>query len=149
MIDGLRTHPMLRDDYIALGAYLGYPICCIVAFGTAQSSPFSLHFDGHLEDIPLYGTGFVPCMRCALSKTAAELTATIQRQRLAPTVFPEATSPQRIAESAHFRQVLFSGELINHLSRSIASFTQTENRDFVEHMAHLSDGLRSHAGVVS
>lgn len=140
--------PTLRNDYVALGVYLGYPICCIVAFATTQCSVFSPHYAHRLEAIPLYGTGFVPCMRCATQKTAAELIAEIQHSRLAPQPFPEADAG-RISAAAHFLEALHSGVLIDRLNRSIDHFVRTESREAVTYAADLSDTLGSNtrAGI--
>ena len=64
----------------ALGAYYGYPACCIAAFE-------QLIRDKIKSPRKLKGTGYIPCAACN-EKTEAALITAINTTRMCPKPFP-------------------------------------------------------------
>lgn len=75
----------LYPQFYITGLWLGYPECCALSF--------RIRHDGRSypddKPFPLIGTGFVPCLKCAETKTADQLRAEINSQRMCPRPFPE------------------------------------------------------------
>lgn len=88
------ANPPEDMDWVELGLYLGYPVCCVIDFSGRMHLAYTEHYD--LLDRkarPLSGSGYVPCPLCA-QKTEEELIATIVANRKCPTPFPEYTSQE-------------------------------------------------------
>jgi hypothetical protein len=73
------------DMYSSMGAFFGYPKCCIDAL---------FDWDKKSSHSEFHGTGFVPCKECA-KKPYDELLAEIQSNRVCKTPFPNGTSVGR------------------------------------------------------
>lgn len=72
--------------WTSTGIWFGFPKCCIAAFEHLE------HMSKDTENWPLIGTGFVPCEKCATTKTEEQLIQEISANRFCPAPFPEGGS---------------------------------------------------------
>lgn len=75
---------------VLLGVYYGFPLCCIHQFVNGELTHRLPEWQG--RTLPLDGSGFVPCVKCAVEKTEEQLIEEITRNRLSPIPFPDDDS---------------------------------------------------------
>jgi hypothetical protein len=79
---------------VFLGTYYGYANCCVKAFIDGNLTYNLPEWKGREEQLPLYGTGFIPCAECA-KKDADLLRVEIIARRGCSLTFPaDLTSVQ-------------------------------------------------------
>ena len=73
-----------RED----GKNLGYPQCCIDEFVATYDNFEDLSYDDGRSQRKLFGSGFVPCVKCHETKTEQELVDEINANRTFLSPFP-------------------------------------------------------------
>ena len=74
----------IRED----GENFGYPKCCIDAFVNTYDNFNDLSYDDGRSERKLFGSGFVPCVKCHETKTEQQLVDEINANRKFPLRFP-------------------------------------------------------------
>lgn len=79
------------NQFVALGLYFGYPLCCIKERNDGRMKMFRAEpiAEDFWEERKLIGTGYVPCKACNDAYSEEELIAHIAAARIAPTPFPD------------------------------------------------------------
>lgn len=91
------------------GVWFGFPKCCIEAFEQLK------HFSKDIANWPLMGTGFVPCEKCATTKTVEVLLKEIEANRFCPVSFPNGGKRSKVDKESKWLIKQLTGRLENML----------------------------------
>lgn len=95
--------------WTSAGVWFGFPKCCIEAFDQLK------HLCKDTENWPLIGTGFVPCEKCATTKTTEALLEEIEANRFCPTPFPNGGGRSKVDKESKWLIKQLTGRLENVL----------------------------------
>lgn len=113
-----RLRQRYGEPFLVAGIYLGYPLCCI----SAMARDFCQETKTRYPDGAWYGSGFVPCVKCAEGiHTWLDFNQFIQTEitpyRIAP--YPFSLTNHRLPQPDKVREVVEQYMIANPDSRMV------------------------------